>query len=177
MTVQVREWDPAAAPADEIESVLRTLNVIIATDVPEDPPWRDDSFREYLSVTMPDEQRFSWVATEGAEAVGYASILLVGGIAVLELYVTPAARCGGMGCELLRAAAKRVESEGFTSIGVEVIGGTPAAGFYEGLGFRCAFIEMRSMLDLSTMDWPRLAELAGGIGSGYRIGYHPGGPP
>jgi GNAT superfamily N-acetyltransferase len=175
--VQVREWDPAAAPADEIDAVLRTLNLIIATDVPEDPPWQIDSFREYLSVTMPGEQRFSWIATDGDEAVGYASVLLVGGIAVLELFVRPGIRRGGIGRELLRTAAKRVESEGFTSIGVEVIGGTPAAGFYEAHGFRCAFIEMRNRLDLSTMDWPRIGELANGIAAGYTIEYHPGGLP
>jgi len=175
--VQVREWDPAAAPAAEIEAVLRTLNLIIATDIPEDPPWRVDSFREYLSVTMPGEQRFCWIATEGADAAGYASILLVGGIAVLELFVRPGGRRAGIGRELLCTAAKRVESEGFTSIGVEVVGGTPAADFYEAHGFRCAFIEMRNVLDLSTMDWPRIEELSRGVGSGYTIEYHPGGPP
>jgi hypothetical protein len=36
---------------------------------------------------------------------------------------------------------------------------------------------MRNVLDLSTVDWFRLGEMAGGIGSGYRIEYYPGGPP
>jgi len=58
-----------------------------------------------------------------------------------------------------------------------LIGGTPAADFYEAQGFRCAFVEMRNLLDLSTVDWLRLGALAQGVGSGYRIEYHPGGPP
>jgi len=175
--VQVREWDPATAPAEEIEAVLRTLNVILAADVPEDPPWRLDHFREYLAVTMPGERRVCWVASDHDELVGYTSILLVGGIAVLELLVRPDARRSGVGSALLAAAAKRVDAEGFDSIGVEVIGGTPAADFYEAQGFRCAFVEMRNLLDLSTVDWLRLGALAQGVGSGYRIEYHPGGPP
>jgi GNAT superfamily N-acetyltransferase len=96
---------------------------------------------------------------------------------VLELLVRPDARRGGVGSTLLAAAAKRVAADGFDSIGVEVIGGTPAADFFEAHGFRCAFIEMRNILDLSTVDWPRLGGLAQGVGSGYRIEYHPGGPP
>lgn len=175
--MEVREWDPAAAPADEVESVLRTLNLILARDVPEDPPWRIDSFREYLAVTMPDERRVCWVAGDGADIIGYASILLVGGIAVLELLVRPDVRRGGVGRELLRTAAKRVESEGLESIGVEVVGSTPAADFFEAHGFRCAFIEMRNVLDLTTVDWLRIGALAKGVGSGYTIEYYPGGPP
>jgi GNAT superfamily N-acetyltransferase len=175
--VQVREWDPAAAPAEEITAALRTLNLVLAADVPEDPPWRIDSFREYLAVTMPGERRVCWLASDASGLVGYASVLFVGDIAVLELLVRPDARRGGVGSTLLAAAAKRVAADGFDSIGVEVIGGTPAADFFEAHGFRCAFIEMRNILDLSTVDWPRLGGLAQGVGSGYRIEYHPGGPP
>jgi GNAT superfamily N-acetyltransferase len=175
--VQVREWDPAAAPADEIAGAVRALNLVIATDVPEDPAWRVDSLREYLAVTMPGERRICWVAAEGADLLGYASILLVGDIAVLELLVRPDARRHRVASALLAAAAKRADMEAYGSIGVEVIGGTPAAEFFEAQGFRCAFVEMRTLLDLSTVDWLRLGTLAQGVGSGYRIEYHPGGPP
>jgi GNAT superfamily N-acetyltransferase len=175
--VQVREWDPAAAPADEIAGAVGALNLVIAADVPEDPPWRTDSFREYLAVTMSGERRICWVATEGDDLLGYSSILLVGDIAVLELLVRPDARRHGVARALLAVAAKRADMEAYGSIGVEVIGGTPAADFFEAQGFRCAFVEMRTLLDLSTVDWLRLGSLAQGVGSGYRIEYHPGGPP
>ncbi|MGC9670175.1 GNAT family N-acetyltransferase [Planosporangium sp. 12N6] len=175
--MQVREWDPAAAPAEEIAGVLRTLNMIIATDMPEDPPWRTDSFREYLAVTMPDERRVCWIAVDGDDLLGYATILLVGDIAVLELLVRPDARRSGVGTALLAAAARRARAEGYDALGVEVVGGTPAPGFFEALGFRCAFVEMRNVLDLSTVDWDQLGTLAEGVGSGYRIEYYPGGPP
>jgi GNAT superfamily N-acetyltransferase len=174
--VQVREWDPAAAPAEELAALLRATNLVLAVDVPEDPSWRTDSFREYLAVTMPDERRISWIAVEGDDLLGYASVLLVGDIAVLELMVRPDARRAGVGTALLATAAKRAETEAYGSIGVEVAGGTSAADFFEAQGFRCAFVEMRNLLDLSTVDWGQLAVLAEGIGSGYRIEYHPGGP-
>jgi GNAT superfamily N-acetyltransferase len=175
--VQVREWDPAAAPAEELAALLRALNLIIATDMPEDPAWRTDFLREYLAVTMPDERRVCWVAAEGADLLGYASILLVGDVAVLELLVRPDARRTRVATALLATAAKRADTEGYASIGVEVVGGTPAADFFQAQGFRCASVEMRNLLDLSNVDWSQIATLAEGVGSGYRIEYHPGGPP
>ncbi|WP_238010822.1 GNAT family N-acetyltransferase [Dactylosporangium sp. AC04546] len=176
--MRVREWDPATAPKDEIEAVLRALNEIVAVDVPEDPPWRITRFREYLAVTMPGERRTSWLAeSDGGEILGHASLLALEEIGVLELSVVPAARRSQVGTALLAAVARRAAEEGFESVGVEVIGGTPAVKFFETHGFECAFIEMRNLLDLGGVDWLRLGEMAAGIGAGYRVEYHPGGPP
>jgi GNAT superfamily N-acetyltransferase len=177
MTVQVREWDPATAPAEEIEAALRTLNVLLAADLPQDPLWRSDLFREYLAVTMPGERRYCWVAEIRGLIVGYASVLLLGDIGVVEVFVSPEARRSGAGSALLAATARRTDEEGFDAMGVEVVGGTPAADFYEAHGFRLAFVEMRNVLDLSTVDWLWLGAQAQGVGSGYRIEYHPGGVP
>jgi GNAT superfamily N-acetyltransferase len=60
---------------------------------------------------------------------------------------------------------------------VEVVGGTPAVDFYEASGFRCAYVEMRSVLDLDGVDWLALGEMAQGIASGYRVEYHADGLP
>jgi GNAT superfamily N-acetyltransferase len=178
MDVRVREWEPETAPTAEIEAVLDTLNEIVEADVPEDPPWLPTRLREYLSVTMPGERRISWIAeSTGGELLGQASILLMGDIGVLDLMVRPHARRHGVGAALLAAAAQRAEAEGFDAIGVEVIGGTSSEAFLEAHGFRKAFTEVRNVLDLSTVDWLHLGELARGVGSGYRIEYHPGGPP
>jgi GNAT superfamily N-acetyltransferase len=178
----VREWDPRTAPDDEIQSLLGTLNAVLATDLPEDPPWRDSYLREYLCETMQGERRICWVAQEGSpanpgELTAHASILLLGDIGVLDLWVHPDARRLGVGRTLIGEATRRAYREGFTSVGVEVIGGTPAVPFYESLGFGCAYLESRSVLDLTSVDWPGLGEMARGIGAGYRIEYHPGGPP
>jgi GNAT superfamily N-acetyltransferase len=173
----VREWDPATAPTDEISALVHVLNLAVAADLPADPPWRETLFREYLAVTMPGERRATWIAADGAQILGYASVLLLGDIGVLELIVRPDARRGGVGTRLLAAAARRAHEEAFESLGIEVVGGTPAGGFFEAHGFRCAFEETRNILDLSTVDWPQLGEMARGIGSGYRIEFHPGGPP
>jgi GNAT superfamily N-acetyltransferase len=178
MTVRVREWDPATAPAAEIEAAVHSLNEVLATDLPDDPLWRVDSFREYLAATLPGERRIAWLAEdEDGNGLGYVSLLLIADIGVLELLVHPKSRRCGVASELLNIAAQRTFAEAFSSLGVEVIGGTPGEAFFRSRGFRRAFREVRSVLDLSTVDWLRLGELAQGVGSGYRIEYYPGGPP
>src|SRR5262245_14999920 len=174
----VREWHPATAPAAEVEAVLRTLNEILEVDLPEEPRWQSTAFREYLVGTLPGERRIVWVAEDADGCgIGYASVLLMAGIGVLEMLVHPKHRRGGVATTLLAAVARRTHAEGCDSLGVEVIGGTPGEGFYPALGFRCAFGEIRNVLDLSTVDWLRLGETARAVASGYRIEYHPGGPP
>ncbi len=180
----VREWDPRTAPSVEIEAVLTSLNAALAADLPEDPQWRVDAFREYLAVTMPGERRMCWLtessmgaAGRGEGILGWANLLLVGDMGVLEVVVDPIARRKGIGRDLLEAIARRAYAEGFASLGVEVIGDTPAVEFYERYGFHCAFVEVRNVLKLSTVDWLKLGEMAAGVGSGYRLEYYPGGPP
>ncbi|BCL14153.1 GNAT family N-acetyltransferase [Micromonospora sagamiensis] len=180
----VREWDPRTASSAEMASLLATLNAVLATDLPDDPPWRETALREYLSEVMPGERRISWVAqtepaadgTPGA-IVGHVHVLLLGDIGVLEVLVHPSVRRTGLGRDLVRLAARRAYQEGFRSVGVEVVGGTPAMAFFEALGFGRDYVETRSVLRLGTVDWAALDAMATGIGTGYRIEFCPGGPP
>ncbi len=162
---------------------METLNQVLAADLPDDPPWQVVQVREYLAETMPGERRISWVAEddrlpEGESRIfGHVSILLLGDIGVLEVLVHPQLRRRGLGRQLVAVAARRAYLEGFSSIGVEAIGNTPAIGFYEALGFEQEYVETRSVLRLSTVDWLALGEMARGIAPGYRVEFHPGGPP
>ena len=184
MCVMVHEWDPGSASPVEIEAALGLLNAVLAADLPQDPAWRIDSLREYMAVTMPGEQRRCWLAenapgalARGEAPLGHASVLLLDDIAVLELLVHPRARRGGLGRALLGAAARYAAEQGFSSIGVEVVGGTPAADFFEANGFHCEFVEVRSVLEMGSVDWLKLGDMARGVSSGYRLEFHPGGPP
>lgn len=179
----MREWDPRAAAAAEVQSLVETLNAVLAVDLPDDPSWRDVQVQDYLAETMPGERRICWVAEddrlpEGESSIfGHVSILLLGDIGVLEVLVHPKLRRRGLGRQLVAVAARRAYLEGFSSIGVEAIGNTPAIGFYESLGFEQEYVETRSVLRLSTVDWMALGEMARGIAPGYRVEFHPGGPP
>jgi GNAT superfamily N-acetyltransferase len=179
----VREWDPRAATTEEIRSLVETVNAVLSADLPKDPPWQETQVREYLAETMPGERRISWIVEsddtpDGVGRIfGHVNILLLGDIGVLEVFVHPELRRRGLGRELVAVAARRAYLEGFSSIGVEAIGDTPAIAFYEALGFEREFVECRSVLALSSVDWLALGEMARGISSGYRIEYHPGGPP
>lgn len=179
----MREWDPRSASDVEIRSLVETLNLVLAADLPDDPPWRDVQVREYLAETMPGERRISWVAEddrlpEGESRVyGHVTLLLLGDTGVLEVLVHPEVRRRGLGQQLVAVAARRAYLEGFSSIGVEAIGGTGAIGFYESMGFEKDYVETRSVLQLSGVDWTALEATASGLSSGYTVEYHPGGPP
>lgn len=179
----VREWDPRTATAAELDSLLDTANAVFAVDLPEDPLWQIDSLREYLAETMPGERRISWInetelsPTGTRRITGYVNVLLLGDIGVVELLVHPQVRRHGIARRLLGVAARRVYQEGFSSLGVEVVGGTPAVAFYESLGFVREYVETRSVLSLSTVNWPALEEMARSAGPNYRIEFFPGGPP
>ena len=180
----VREWDPLTAPATEIASIVALLNEAMAADLPDDPLWLDDTMREYLAVTMPGERKKMWLAEEnsgdasrGIPPLGQANILMLGDIGVVEVIVHPKARRLGVGRALLTQVVSCAREEGFSALGVEVPGGTPAVEFYSKFGFTCAFTEIRSLLSLSSVDWFGLGEMAAGIGSGYSIGFYAGGPP
>jgi GNAT superfamily N-acetyltransferase len=175
----VQEWDPATAPEAEVAAVVDLLNAAGEVDVPHDPRWLVDGYREYLCRTMPGEARACWIAPDphAGRLLGQANVLLMDDIGVIDLVVHPDARNHGVGKALLLAVARRAADLGIPSLGVEAIGGTPSVPFYEAHGFRWAYAEMRNVLDLSTVDWLRLGGMAQGIGSGYRVEYYPGGPP
>jgi GNAT superfamily N-acetyltransferase len=174
--VRLREWDPEAASSDELAAWLRAYNRALAADLPDDPPWGADRLRDYLTVTMPGEKRLTWVAEDDSmpgDILGYGRLLMLGGLGVLELYVTPPVRRRGVGRALLRQIAERGLAEGFTSLGVEVMGGTSASAFYKSYGFRHAFTEMRSILNLTTVDWAAIGQMAEAVVHGYRVEFHP----
>jgi GNAT superfamily N-acetyltransferase len=179
----VREWDPRTASSTEIESLVESINATFAADLPEDPAWQSEHLREYLTETMPGERRIAWIAEEPAASgeapsvLGHITMLLLGDIGVVELLVHPSARRQGLGRRLLGTAARRAYQEGSSSLGVEVVGDTPAVPFFEAMGFTQAYVETRSVLRLSTVEWGVLGNIARGISAGYRVEFHPGGPP
>jgi len=175
--VVVREWSPAKASAEELENIVALLNDVLATDLPGDPPWLGTRMRDYLTETMPGERRICWLSLEDGQPVGHGSLLLLADLGVLEVFVHPAARNRGIGRALVSAAARRAYEEGVGSLGVEAIGDTPAVKFWESLGFGCAYVERRSILDLSTVDWERVGGMATAVPDGYRIEQHPAGLP
>jgi GNAT superfamily N-acetyltransferase len=173
--VRLRQWDPATAPAEEIAAWLELYNAVGSHDLPDDPPWVNDRLREYLVATMPEERRTCWLAEDDSGLLlGYAGLLVLSDLGVLEIYVRPSARGQGVGRALLTAVAERAAAEHFSSLGVEVVGGTPAASFYGQYGFRHVYTEMRSILSLSTVDWDHVAEMASGLVSGYVVQVHEG---
>ena len=152
---------------------LDLYNAVLTHDLPSDPPWQNHHLREYLVETMPDERRACWIAeADDGTLVGYGGLLMLSDLGVLDMYVRPSARRSGVGRALLKAVADRAVEESFTSLGVEVVGGTPAAEFFNHHGFSHVYTETRSILDLSTVDWAHVEEMAAGLVQGYVVQVH-----
>lgn len=179
LLVILRQCDPSAPSTTDVAAAVQIMNEILSTDLPEDPAWSMDMAKEYLTVTMPGECRFTWHAMDsaGLTPLGRATLLVTEEIGVVELMVRPCARRKGVGSALLTAVVDRAVREGVDTIGVEVAGETPSVAFFESHGFRRSCTELRGILNLSAVDWQKIETMATGIGAGYRIEVYPGGPP
>jgi GNAT superfamily N-acetyltransferase len=179
--VRIRQWDVVNAPDQEIAAWLRAMNAVLDTELGDEPPWRADLLRDYLGVAMPGEERIAWIAEEAGEIVGYLGAVLLGydatGTACVELFTHPGHRRQGIAEELLATAARYAAERGQDIITTEVVDGTAAVDFYAGAGFTRTVTEDSSVLDLSTVDWDRMASLANQTAAGYHIENYPGGPP
>ncbi len=169
----LREWNPANASAEELAAWLDLYNAVLSHDLPGDPVWQNAHLREYLVETMPDERRACWLAEDSDGTVlGYGGLLMLSDLGVLDLYVRPSARRNGVGRALLKTVADRAVAERFSSLGVEVVGGTPAAEFFRNYGFQHVYTETRSILTLSRVDWAHIEEMAAGLVQGYVVTVH-----
>src|SRR5690606_10355619 len=111
--VIVREWNARTASSGELQSLIDMFNAVLRVDLPDDPLWRVDQLREYLSETMPGERRVAWLADDKeGRIIGYINILLLGDTGIVELAVHPSHRRRGIGRRLLATAAQRVYHEG-----------------------------------------------------------------
>jgi GNAT superfamily N-acetyltransferase len=172
--VRLREWDPAT---------LRQRRLMRGYgDKRFSPPTSPrsalgtDGLRN-TSVTM-SERRLTWLAgDDDGTVIRYGRLLVLGDLGVLELFVVPRMRGKGVGPALLKAVADRALTEQFNSLGVEVVGGTPSALFYQSQGFNHVYTEMRSVLSLSDVDLGHIQEMAAGLVQGYRIEVYAGDLP
>ncbi|ADD45844.1 GNAT family N-acetyltransferase [Stackebrandtia nassauensis] len=180
--MQVTPFDPATASEHELAGWRDVLNAVVASDMPGEPEWHSDRLRDYLAVTMPQEQRVAFVARDGGgDMAGHANLLLFSGdfsgTGIFEIFVHPTQRGSGVGRDLLKQVAQRAAAEGRETIGVEVIATTPAVGFYEHYGFVPSVIENRHLLNMRDMDWERVRDGSRRIAAGYRLEYYSGGLP
>jgi GNAT superfamily N-acetyltransferase len=171
--VRIREWHPAIAPDAELVAWLDVYNASLATDLPEDPPWRLDGLREWLVVEMPDADLAYFVAEDAGETVGIARLWLPGHEnrhwGDVAISVPPARRRGGIGAALLGAAAGRLARDGRRTLIADVTEGTDGVAFAEALGLRCALREARSLLAIAEVDPSQIAALAAVPHPGYEI--------
>lgn len=124
--------------------------------------WSAETF--WAELAHP-ETRWYVVATEGAEIIGYAGLLVPGPEAdVQTVAVAPAAQGKGVGRALLDALLDRAHERGATSLLLEVRADNPAAiALYERRGFERIAVRRRYYQPDDVDAWVmRLRPVSGG---------------
>ena len=177
--MRLRTWDPATAAEAELEAWLRAYNAALAADLPERSP---SGARRCCGITSPSRclgraDSPGWPRTTTAPCLGPGASWWSTAWVYSSCMWCPRRASAVLAVSYWPRWRRRAVAEGFTDLGVEVIGGTPAAAFFHRHGFRHAYTEMRGILQLDSVDWPHIEEMANGVAHGYRIEYFPGDLP
>ncbi|WP_100448662.1 GNAT family N-acetyltransferase [Glycomyces xiaoerkulensis] len=178
----LKQLAPGEMTADDIRDWCSVLNDMTAADMPGEPRWRTERLHDYLTATLPDDERLVFLyRDDDGDLIGHAGLIMFGGeqagTGVIEMSTRPSARGRGVGKALLGAVAECASAHGCRSLSVEVIATTPAVGFYDRMGFERAVVEQRHLLRWTEIDWEKIELAAGRLAAGYRLEYHAGGVP
>jgi len=150
--------DPAA-----VRACHEVVTAAIAADDPFGPPLTLRRLRGWL--TYPDQPIELWVA-EGPTADGIAGWYQLRlpdrenlDRGVLNLFVHPASRRGGLGRALLRHAAMRTADHGRSTLRGEVLQGTAGAAFAARAGATAGLVDARRVLPLGKIPAGHVAAL------------------
>lgn len=147
-----------AAPVDEPQSP---------------PPVRESEAAALRGRPRPGETRLCWLAFDGTEPAGTASLSLLEppnlDLGWTHVTVRPSWRRRGVGTALLEAAVDAVRSVSRGAVLSEVAEGSPGERWATGHGFREVLREPQSVLDLTRVGASLLADVAGRDHAGYRL--------
>ncbi|HEX5495734.1 MAG TPA: GNAT family N-acetyltransferase [Mycobacteriales bacterium] len=164
---------PPDAGAPDVAGCRRLLGAVLAYDLPGDPPPAAEDTVAMLRPRWPSERAAFWTAEEHGEVVGLARLYLPGRenshVGELHLAVHPAYRRRGAGTWLLTDAVRVLLAERRTILVADVAEGTDGMRFVHARGLRVELREARSLLDLMSVNGPRLDALAEEEHPSYRL--------
>ena len=168
--------EPYAGPS-AAESLLREVYALWqAEDAelrPEEPPLSWEEVEGMLRIDNDRELRFHWLARDDSgRAVGKADVRLPQtsnrDLALVEVYVLPDARKGGVGTELTREVVAACDANGRLRIRTAILEGTPGEAFLAARGGTIGLANRKSRMDVTRLDrtmvrsWVERAEHAAG---------------
>ncbi len=160
--VGIERFDPAGDAASR-----RALYDIYAEGAPIDDPvapvMSSGVFGGWLVHGWTAEPRETWLASEGAGAVGGYVLGLPDrenrDHGSLEILVAPARRRGGLGTVLLRHAAERARMRGRSVLTADTKDGSPGEAFARWTGASPGLAEIRRIQELGTLAPGQVASL------------------
>jgi mycothiol synthase len=157
--IVVRPLDPATATAADLDACVEVALAAARVDRPDEPAPAPAAVRQRLTRTpLPGRRYLAWVATDGADLTGVATLVLEGtqpaGLAAVSITVRPDRRRRGTATALLReltaaaAGRKSLFAEG-------VVDGSAGQAAAAAWGFAIGQRTLDLSLDLATADRPR----------------------
>lgn len=148
------------------------LAASVARDLPGEPVPTLDHVHGDLTVARLGSHHLRWMATDGDEATGVASLRLFDGpdrghLGQFTIDVRPRHRRRGIGSLLLETIARAAREEKRRCVVVEASSDTPGVAFLEARGFTCVL--SLSLLLLSVHDVDGIEEIVHAAHPGYRL--------
>jgi GNAT superfamily N-acetyltransferase len=148
------------------------LAASVAHDLPGEPTPALDQVHGDLTIARLGSHHLRWVATDGDEVTGVASLRLFDGsgrahLGQFMIDVHPDHRRRGVGSLLLDTVARAAREENRRCIVVEASSDTPGAAFLEARGFTCVL--SLSLLLLSVHDVAGVEEIVHAAHPGYHL--------
>jgi GNAT superfamily N-acetyltransferase len=161
--MKIEGFDPGTEPG-KVRTFYEMYAAGIPIDDPDGPPWTQTLYSAWVQRGWSGERRKTAlaVADDGTRLGAYLIELPERRnkhLGHLTILVPPERRRQGIGRELLTAAVRCAAQESLTTLTTDVRCGTPGAAFAAAIGARAGLIDIRRVLDLTTIPDGHLASL------------------
>ena len=154
----IEAYDGPSATDELLREVFVLWQAEDAELRPDDPPFTFEEVAGLCRVDNDRELRRRWVARAGAggPVVGRADVRMPQvsnlDLAIVDLYVLPDARKGGVGTALVRAVLDELDALGRVRIRTQIFEGTAGEAYLGARGGAVALANRKSRMDLERLD-------------------------
>ena len=160
--MKIEAYDGPTAP----EAVLRDVHALWDAEWadlhPEEPPYTWEELEGRLRMPSDRFLRLRWIARDDdGSPIGRLDLQLPTAganeqLGIVELYVRPEARKGGVGSALVATALDALDEHGRSRVRVSIVEGSPGDAFFSSLGGAVGRTNRKSRMVVAALDRPML---------------------